>query len=245
MLNTNAKKRTEDTITKSASSKGSGGAATPEPAEKALRVPQQSRSRASYERMLDAAEKLLRESGSDEITLTEVGKRGKVSIGSIYCRFDSKDDLIRAVQQRVSAAITEEQSGMLARLSRHATTLEGLMGMLVDELAESLKRHASILRPMMLRANQDAVVGSMGRSAHDAVARVAVDAMLRFGDDFSHSEKERAARAVYSVIYAALARFLGLGSSMESSEQGDWEDLKFDLASMATAYLTTGKDRAR
>jgi len=245
MLSTNSKKRTEDPVIKRPLSKGGGGATAAEPGEKVLRVPQQSRSRASYERMLDAAEKLLRERGSDEVTLTEVGKRGKVSIGSIYCRFDSKDDLIRAVQQRVSAAISEEQSGTLTRLSRHAASLEGLMRMLVDELAESLKRHASILRPMMLRANQDPVIGSMGRSAHDAVARVAVDAMLRFSDDFSHSEKERSANAAYSIIYAALARFLGLGSSMESSEQGDWEDLKFDLASMATAYLTTGKDRAR
>src|SRR5439155_8476116 len=61
------------------------------------REPLQGRSRASFERMLEAAEKLLVERGSDEFTLSDVSKAGKVSIGSIYCRFDSKDDLIRAV----------------------------------------------------------------------------------------------------------------------------------------------------
>lgn len=56
------------------------------------RAPQQGRSKASFERMLATAEELMTQRGSDEFTLNEVAKHGKVSIGSIYCRFDSKDD---------------------------------------------------------------------------------------------------------------------------------------------------------
>lgn len=66
-------------------------------------MPQQGRSRASYERMLAAAEKLMVKRGNDDFTLTEVAKAGKVSIGSIYLRFDSKDDLIRASMVASSA----------------------------------------------------------------------------------------------------------------------------------------------
>ena len=46
----------------------------------ALRAPVQGRSKASYERMLVAAEGLMVSRGSDDFTLQEVSKKGKVSI---------------------------------------------------------------------------------------------------------------------------------------------------------------------
>ena len=90
----------------------------------ATRVPQQGRSRASYERMLVAAEKLMVKRGDDDFTLTEVAKTGKVSIGSIYLRFASKDDLIRAVHVRVLARIDEDQRTMLADVRERSGTLD-------------------------------------------------------------------------------------------------------------------------
>ena len=44
-----------------------------------LREPRQGRSRASFERMLAAAEKLMAERGSDEFTLNEVAKTGNLA----------------------------------------------------------------------------------------------------------------------------------------------------------------------
>jgi len=56
------------------------------------REPKQDRSRASFERVLDAATALLAERGYSEFTLQELSRRSKVSIGSIYCRVSGKDD---------------------------------------------------------------------------------------------------------------------------------------------------------
>ena len=64
-----------------------------------IREPKQSRSKASLERLLKSAAELLTEKGYAEFTLQEVSARAQVSIGSIYNRFKSKDDLIRQIQK--------------------------------------------------------------------------------------------------------------------------------------------------
>jgi hypothetical protein len=65
------------------------------------RVPQQERSRLSFDRVLDGATRLLEENGYEGFNITDVSRISKVSIGSIYARVDSKEDLLRAVQDRV------------------------------------------------------------------------------------------------------------------------------------------------
>ena len=56
-------------------------AAQPLAVETVSRRPQQGRSKASLERMLEAAKGLMLELGSEDFTLLEVSKRGNVSIG--------------------------------------------------------------------------------------------------------------------------------------------------------------------
>ena len=65
-----------------------------------VQPPQQERSRASFERVLQAATSLLAEKGYDGFTLAEVSERAGVSIGSIYARVKSKDELFYVIQDR-------------------------------------------------------------------------------------------------------------------------------------------------
>jgi AcrR family transcriptional regulator len=69
-------------------------------AKPSVREPKQERSRQSFDKALDAAVALMVERGSDAFTLAEVAKRAGVSIGSIYGRVDSRDDLLRTAHAR-------------------------------------------------------------------------------------------------------------------------------------------------
>lgn len=206
------------------------------PAE-ASRVPQQGRSRASYERMLTAAEKLMVKRGNDDFTLTEVAKAGKVSIGSIYLRFDSKDDLIRAVHSRVLTQIGDEQDAMMRQISETASTLDAFSRQFVDSYAELLKRFSPVLRPIMFRAIYDESMSALGRHSAENLVREAEAQMMRFADEFGRPDHERLVGNVFRMIYYTLARFLGLGSSPEAANQGNWDELKEDLAIMCPAFL--------
>ena len=56
-----------------------------------LRPPQQRRSRESLERILRAGADVLADRGYDGFTIGEVSRKAKVSVGSVYGRFESKD----------------------------------------------------------------------------------------------------------------------------------------------------------
>lgn len=187
--------------------------------------------------MIAAAEQLLRERGNDDFTLQEVGKLGKVSIGSIYCRFDSKDDLIRAVQARVLEAVNAEQMRVIAETEKKAGNLRELVMLLVEGIADALRNHAELLRPMMLRATSDPIVAAAGKKSYAELADRVYDVMLAYRHEIRQPDPDQAVQSAYRILYAAIARYLGFGSATSAAWEGDWEILKQDLGKMCAAFL--------
>jgi AcrR family transcriptional regulator len=203
------------------------------------RQPRQTRSHASFERMLAAAEKMMAARGDDDFALNDVAKAGKVSIGSIYNRFPSKDALIQAVQQRVSLRIQERQRSLITRIALDTDNLPDFIARLVDEFAECLREFAPIMRPMMQRATRDAVIAKLGKDSHGMVLADVTKATMRYRKDIPHPDPERAVQAAFNMVYATVARALSLGSTEESAAGGSWKPLKEDMAHMFTAFLVT------
>ncbi|HCM2948472.1 TPA: TetR/AcrR family transcriptional regulator, partial [Klebsiella quasipneumoniae] len=104
--------------------------------------------------------------------------------------------------------------------------------------AEYLRRHAGILRPFMARADDERVAG-IGKAAYQKNEQTFIDQLLDAAAEIRHPEPEQAARFCFTVSYAALARFLGLGSAAEAAGEGDWEQLKRHLGMMCLSYLIT------
>jgi len=205
------------------------------------RAPLQGRSRASFERMVTAAADLLIQRGSDDFTIADVSKAGKVSIGSIYGRFDSKDDLIRAVQARALAEIDSEMTEGLSAASSRSKSLDALVRNLIESLAEVLRRHSPIMRPLMLRATFDETVSTVGKRSYAATEEQFRSMLLSRMEEIRHPDPERAARAIFRIVYAALARYLGFGSATTAAWEGDWQILKEDLEAMSSAFLRHGR----
>ncbi|MEO0031823.1 MAG: hypothetical protein RIS94_1581 [Pseudomonadota bacterium] len=202
-----------------------------------VRAPQQGRSRASYERMLTAAEELLASRGSDEFTLNEVSKTGKVSIGSIYCRFDSKDALIHAVQFRVLERVNEEMLAQIAAAREDARDLPELVPLLVEAVAETLRKHSALMRPLMKRASSDPVVAETGKAFYAQSAEAFCTAILGYRDMIRQDDPVRATDSAFRILYAPFARHLGFGSAIEAAWEGDWMVLKQDISRMIAAFL--------
>ena len=202
-----------------------------------MRVPQQGRSRASFERMLVAAEELMAERGTDDFTLNEIGKRGKVSIGSIYCRFDSKDDLVRAVQARVLERVNDKQLRKVADARASERDLESLVERLVEDVAETLREFSAVMRPLMLRATTDPIVSTVGKQRYAEVAEAVKAALLDHRTEIKQPDPTRAVNSAFRILYATIARYLGFGSATEAAWKGDWRVLKEDLGRMIAAFL--------
>jgi AcrR family transcriptional regulator len=100
------------------------------------RAPKQRRSQQSYDRMIKAAAALLEEGGIAALTLAAVSRRSRVSIGSIYCRVESKEALIREVQAVVLQNMEKEFALLLSRVRRKLLPLPELVPTVVRELAQ-------------------------------------------------------------------------------------------------------------
>lgn len=202
------------------------------------RAAKQDRSRASFERVLDAAESLLREKRYGDVTLSQVSKRARVSIGSIYGRVASKDDLLRALQVRVLSRIEMEHHAMVNGIRRRELPLAALMPTIVRELADFLRRHAAILSVFIERASFDPVIAAKGKHDLLAAERDMELLILERRNEIAHPDPEHAAHVCFLVAYASLARYLGLGNSSDVAGVGDWKRLVDDLGLMCLYFLT-------
>ncbi|NMN03540.1 MULTISPECIES: TetR/AcrR family transcriptional regulator [unclassified Novosphingobium] len=202
-----------------------------------VRVPRQGRSKASYERMLVAAEELLVTKGGEAFTLSEVSRLGQVSIGSIYCRFESKDALVQSVQLRVLDRVDTRMLTQVVAAREAAGSLVAIVPLLVEAVAETLREHAPLLRPLMQRATHDPIVAQTGKASYASTAAAVRSALLAHRAEIRQDDPERAVDSCFRVLYAAIARYLGFGSAKEAAWEGRWDVLKQDLGRMLAAFL--------
>lgn len=207
------------------------------------KAPQQKRSRESYRRMLTSAERLLVERGSGDFTLAEISELGGVSIGSIYCRFSSKEDLIYAVQAEIMARVDKDQDASIEKAKSKSRDLSELVFNLVDELAESFKDHAGILRAFMHMSTRDENVRANGKAAFQRLENAVIGLLLTRRKEIVHEDADRACHSVFKIMYSVLARQLGFGSISDPITDREWNVLKQDLGEMCAMYLT-GRDHS-
>ena len=90
--------------------------------------------------MLDAAEELLRQGGSDAVTVEAVIERAGTSTGAFYARFGSRQGLLVAMHERFLATFREPLiEAATEALERH--NLRDAMHTFVEGVVVSVRRH--------------------------------------------------------------------------------------------------------
>lgn len=98
------------------------------------RVPQQARSRALIQRVLDASEDLLAREGAEALTTTRIAAAANVAVGSLYQYFPDKGAIVDALARRYLDAF-EAMMGELADRAV-AERWDDLPGRLIDAFAD-------------------------------------------------------------------------------------------------------------
>lgn len=200
------------------------------------RPPKQARSIETWNRVLDVAERFLRDRGQDDFTIQEISVESGISIGSLYFRVANRDELIHLVQERVLARLEPEESG-LRGLPRAGATLQETVALAIPSLAEFLRVNAGILRAFMLRGISDPKVSAAGKASHSQMMSSFSRVLLSHRDEIGHPDPEHAVKAMGNLVYGALARYLGLGALASSQDELDWEAMKADLVRVTILFL--------
>lgn len=201
------------------------------------RKPRQGRSLASYERMLSATRQLMLEHGSENFTLQDVSDLGAVSIGSIYLRFESKDRLLHAVIAEEMRGVIEAEQAMLDGLLGQCPTLGEFLPLYLERYSALLEQKSGMLRAVMQRAAIDDAVSGPGKETGRRSAQMSVAAILHYSSEINGEKPQEKAEAAFHIVFAAIARQFGLGSTPESGDELVWTIMKRELSKMVLAYL--------
>jgi AcrR family transcriptional regulator len=202
-----------------------------------FKPPRQQRSQESLERILDAAESLIRERGFDDMTIAEVVRRSDSSVGSLYARFGNKLALLRAVQvryhARVESGIETEFGGERPR----DETLEAAVRRIVGVLCAYLLSEPELYRAFIVGAVTDPQVRAQGEKANskrrDVVARVLMD----HREEIKHPEPEMAVRWAYANCMAVLRERITYGERARLSGAFRDDAMVRELTRTVTNYL--------
>ncbi len=96
--------------------------------------PQQERSRARRQALLDAAEQILGEVGADGLRMREVARRAHLPIASVYHYFPSASAIIRVLVERMLEELREILSDGVARVTG-ADGIEDALYAVIDNAA--------------------------------------------------------------------------------------------------------------
>ncbi|MFE3175061.1 TetR/AcrR family transcriptional regulator [Amycolatopsis sp. NPDC059090] len=190
-----------------------------------FRPPQQARSRASLQKVLAAAEKVLAVQGLESFTVAAVATQAGMSVGAIYRRFEGKEQLLYAVKDQL---LSQLEVAVRDALRSAPPDLRSIFDAFVAALARTFQEHDRIF-PELLDAQR-----SDGRDRGLAALSAIQDALLEAVSSLTESSEARmAARTIIGacVHRAATSRFW--------PDDRSWETWAAEAAEMALAYLTS------
>ncbi|HJU66233.1 MAG TPA: helix-turn-helix domain-containing protein [Gemmatimonadaceae bacterium] len=206
-------------------------------------VPKQERSSRTLDRIVRAAEELLAQRPFEEITIADIVRRSRSSIGSFYARFDSKEALLPYLYDRYDRELRDRLAPRLDPSTWQGLDLRTMCRRGVALMVDMYRERQWLLRAVALyaRAHPErlgADVRQRRKAMHDEQA-----ALFRpHVASITHSAAEKSvAFGLFVVASACRERILFSASPHASATRITDEQLKQELADMLYYYLTAAR----
>jgi AcrR family transcriptional regulator len=149
--------------------------------------PQQARSIESTNRMLDAAESLMREGGPRAITIEAVIERSETSMGSFYARFESREGLFQALHERFLNYVIEDDLFQQLEGAIAQPDLTNAVHTFISRLYVMQQKHRDASAFFMIFNNSDSIMREQGSEISRAFAELLYRLVKAHSAEVSHS----------------------------------------------------------
>ena len=210
-------------------------------ADPARHSPRQRRSERTEARIVAAALALVQRAPLSELSVVDIARRARVSVGGFYRRFPSKDAL------SVYMAMEALAKDLIARLERELSDdrVAGLSLVEILEIyyaggAEAFLKHRDVLSVAVAvaRDQPDSALAEQVRDFNQRVhGRLRALALART-NEITHPEPERAFDLGLLTMSAALREIILYGQPVSTLAVGDIPTIVRDLAAAHYAMLT-------
>lgn len=197
----------------------------------------QKRSQRSLERIIAAAKTVLERDGWDQLTMIAVANEAGVSIGGIYRRFSSKEQLLRAVKDQVYSRSDLDQKQIVE--SCKATDLAGAVAHYVNSRIDSFQARSAVMREILEGQNRDQVMEDRGRRSLNLGLRTFRSIIAPFRDEIRHPDPELAIDVAFYMMIAGFVRRVRMPDCEPNFDHIDWDCFRKEIPPMIAGYLKT------
>lgn len=212
----------------------------PEPgaaAELEVRPPKQQRSRAAWNRVLDAGVGILEDGGYEAFTIAAVCDRAGVAPTAIYARTTSKDALFLAVYEHGIARLRTEQAVFADEPRWAGLAPTELVRTAVAEMVGISFRHQRFLRSVVLISAAHPEVRRRGSAYSQELGAGFARVVGRAAGVVTHADPEAAIRSCFGSLFAASIIRVAYGPAFATPDPVDDDAFVADLGEIAVRYL--------
>ncbi|PCJ44480.1 MAG: hypothetical protein COA99_06775 [Moraxellaceae bacterium] len=157
-------------------------------------TPQQSRSMESLNQLLDATERLLNEDDIANINVQKISAEAGLTVGALYRRFSSKEDLLHALHERFA----ERMEVLLKTLSQTAKDQKFTARQIVRLFSQQAWGFAAEQKAFLKLTNAFSAVDSKFSERSNRLRTISFELLMPIimstSAEFTHPEPEKAVR---------------------------------------------------
>ncbi len=209
----------------------------------AVRLAQQARTRAAWQRILDAGLQILEQEGYDGLTIASLCDRAGVTPPTIYARAASKDALMLAIYEHAMQQIQRSDTLDPEDARWQQLPADLVVAEAVAAVFHIWLRNARLLRAVVTRAGKDPETFRRGSENSIDLSRRFRAILVSRPDVIGGRDAEARADACFRVVYAALVQRVMFGTGFESDLPLADAELQAVLIQMVQLFLNTEEKR--
>lgn len=200
-------------------------------------APRQERSQKTLEKLLDAAEELIREGGLEAVTVPAVVARAGSSVGSFYARFPDKNALLETLHVRACAQTLWTAERALDPELWHGRSAERILEAMVTFAVHTFGSRRSVMTAFQGALGTDPAFAERRARNGVELAKLAMRLLETHRARIHHPSFEEGVPMVLRMLTATLEQRNGFAISGVSEVALDDDALERELTRMVLRYL--------
>jgi AcrR family transcriptional regulator len=201
-----------------------------------IRLPLQTRSKESWERVLDSGAQLIAEYGYEGFTIAAVCERAGVAPRFIYDRVNDKETLFLAAYDRGMQQVVAEQDVLAETSKMTKLSPQKMVEFAVHEIGQRFTLHHDFLRNVVLVSSSNMRIAQRGARAKQGFSDQFVAALMPIKSKITDKKPEDALELCFDLVFSAWIVRTAYGREFSSPKLTD-EQFDKNLQKLAAKFL--------
>ena len=207
--------------------------------------PKQARSERTLQRLLDAAQVLIEEKGHAAVSIPEIARRARSSVGGFYARFRDKNELLRALEERHFIEVWQRLEALAdARRWENVSTAQ-VVEAAVAELVSVTRERRRLIAAFLVSAIQDPAIREGGLRFRRRVEECIRGLLLPRRGEMDHPDPALAVDLAVQTAFALINHHVLIEKTEAGGRPVSDEELQRELTTMFLRYVGIARSRRK